>query len=755
MENAGSHLTTRQRHVVMDIGGTWFRAALREPDGTLCGLLRQPAVNYLNHPHLSPPELRAELVRYVLREVARLAPDDRGGGLRVSLAVGAAVNGHTGEILDSGPLWGPASGPFDLAGALAAARGDAEWSIVNDVTALAAYFARRPQYRGCRRMAALTVSTGIALRTIEVATGRVPVHPRRGVQGEIGHVPVAFRPAGTELSLRCDCGGRSHLNAFCSGRGVPRVMWHLAQVLGRPGWRTPAILQDPGHWATTLRRGLIDRDPAARTLLDAVVEPVAQFIITLLAVDPEIERIVVTGGVPRSLGQAYHDTLLESLDARGVYMVSETEPDFFRNVIDFADSAGDAGLHGAAIAAESFGPVAVAGAAPPATPPVPRPSTLVTHGRRRTRPRLDLCFDTVITDGGAGAALAEALRTGDGGTRPVLLVDDPVAAAHGPALVSRLRDDGYDPILRALPAGEPLKTWAALDTILGVFEAIGVSRRQHPVVAVGGGALLDAVGLAAGLYRRGVPYLRVPTSLVGLIDAGVGAKVGINRFGHKNRLGLFHPPRAVVLDVAFLATLPHRFLVSGVAELLKIAVVGDKVLFDLIETHAAHLVDPAFYRTDRGVRVLARAADAMMSSLQENLWEQDLERSVDFGHSVSQVFETMGHSTVTHGDAVAVDMALFLEIGRARSVTRPDDADRILRLVKGAGLPTYIDTVTARDVVRALDETTRHRGGRQRLPLIRTVGERPVFVDDVGAGELTAAWSRLSLDGHRTRRTAK
>jgi 3-dehydroquinate synthetase/predicted NBD/HSP70 family sugar kinase len=716
-------------HVVIDIGGTWFRAARREPDGTLSGLSRHPAVNYLNHPDLSQEQLRRGLVDYILGETRRLA--DGGGPQHAAISMGAALNAHTGEILDSGPLWGPESEPFDLGGALAQRRPEVRWSVVNDVTALAFHFAHR--YPDASRLAVVTVSSGIAARIIETRSGRVPVHRNRGVQGEIGHIPIDFHHGGRALHLRCDCGGDVHLNAYCSGRGIPQVMRHLAAGLQRPEWVEAAADPDPGRWVRVLRPALDHGDEPARALLDAVMTPLARSLVTMLAVDPEIDRLVITGGVPHALGPAYQEGLLRAMESLGLYMISDADPDHFRKLVSFGTPTVEAGLDGAALAAG-------ASAA----------TSLQSQRRRRMVETQRVAYEVTIACADASAAVAAVLSGLDGGTRPVIMADENVAGPYGEPLAGALRSAGLEPTLATVASGEDAKSWRSIEKIVQAFASAGVSRRDHVVVALGGGALLDAVGLAAGLYRRGVPYIRVPTSLIGLIDAGVGAKVGINYAGHKNRLGLFYPPAAVVLDAAFLKTLPVAHLVSGVAEMVKIALVADRQLFERLEAQAPRLADPAFYSTEAGFGIMACAADAMMSSLSGNLFEQNLERPADFGHSVSPALEMATHPVSTHGEAVAIDMALFLEIGRARGVTEPAQADRILRLFQSIGLPVHRAGVTVANLVQALAETRLHRGGRQRLPMVAAIGARPVFVDDVDEREVTAAWARLArLNGGR------
>src|SRR5574337_2166952 len=135
------------------------------------------------------------------------------------------------------------------------------------------------------------------------------------------------------------------------------------------------------------------------------------------------------------------------------------------------------------------------------------------------------------------------------------------------------------------------KTVDAWLGILHELDAFPIHRRDEPIIAIGGGVLTDVVGFVASSYRRGVPHIKVPTTLMGYVDASVGVKSGINFNHHKNRLGSFEAPLQVLLDRAFLATLPHRHILNGVCEIIKLALINDVALFVQLEQHGADCID--------------------------------------------------------------------------------------------------------------------------------------------------------------------
>jgi 3-dehydroquinate synthase len=258
---------------------------------------------------------------------------------------------------------------------------------------------------------------------------------------------------------------------------------------------------------------------------------------------------------------------------------------------------------------------------------------------------------------------------------------------------------------------------------------------------MGGGACLDVVGFAASVYRRGVPYLRIPTTLMAQIDAGIGAKTAINWGARKNRVGAFAPPAYVLIDYDLLETLPPRHVANGVAEIIKMGVCSAPGLFTALERHMDRLWRPGWDNAE-AVRIYRWAVQAMLAQLSPNLFETDLERLVDFGHWLSPHLE-LQQGDILHGEAVAMDMAVSCAVAAGRGLLQVADLERVLGLIERAGLPLLAEDCSASLVAKALEETRRHRGGLQRIPLPVRPGEC-LFVNDVGVDEVLAACQMLA-----------
>jgi 2-epi-5-epi-valiolone synthase len=327
----------------------------------------------------------------------------------------------------------------------------------------------------------------------------------------------------------------------------------------------------------------------------------------------------------------------------------------------------------------------------------------------------------------ANAALAARLPAGG---RVLAVVD-----AYSPEIVDDLR--GYlhhhrDTVrsidvlpVRATPA---LKSLAALRPVLAAAERMGLGRDDR-IVAVGGGTTLDMVGTAALLHRGQTPYLRIPTTLVGLIDAGVGLKVGVDVARHKNLLGGYHPPLTCLYDSGFLRTLPAAEIRCGLAEAIKIAMVTDRRLFELLDENAADLLSRR--DTEPVEEILHRSIAAMMGQLQANPFEEDLRRLPDFGHEFGHALESRSRYRLRHGEAVAIGMALSSHLAVQTGRLDVADHERMTTLLRRIALP-ITDPLCEPDwlwrVLRV--SVTAHKGGSPHLVVPTAVGAG-AFIDSI------------------------
>ncbi|MFJ8882605.1 sedoheptulose 7-phosphate cyclase [Streptomyces sp. NPDC102402] len=333
--------------------------------------------------------------------------------------------------------------------------------------------------------------------------------------------------------------------------------------------------------------------------------------------------------------------------------------------------------------------------------------------------------------------------------RALIVVDRTVDELYGPGLRDYFEAWHVDAVWKVMPGDEETKTLDQVVDVTCAMTDMGILRRTERVVVVGGGVLMDVVGMAASLYRRGAPYVRVPTTLVGQVDAGVGVKTGVNHGTHKNRLGTYFAPEATLIDPEFLRTVEPRHIANGLAEIIKMALIKDAALFRLLEENVEFVTSHSLADCGASMsEVVSRAIAGMLDELEPNLWEGVLERSVDYGHTFSPTLELRADPPLLHGEAVAVDMAVCVALAVGRGHLTEADARRALALIADCGLPLTHPVFTPELLELGLADAVKHRDGSQRLPLTDGIGSC-VFVNDVTGVELARAldFVRAYTDG--------
>jgi 3-dehydroquinate synthase len=325
--------------------------------------------------------------------------------------------------------------------------------------------------------------------------------------------------------------------------------------------------------------------------------------------------------------------------------------------------------------------------------------------------------------------------------RRFVVVDGNVERFYSAEIRNYFEYHGIDTKIITFPSGEENKSMENYLSILGELDSFPIHRRDEPIIAIGGGVLTDVVGFVASSYRRSVPHIKVPTTLMGYVDASLGIKAGINFNGHKNRLGSFEPPLRVLLDKSFLKTLPERHILNGVCEIIKLAVIKDAELFSLLELYGANSVTARF-QDDIGGSILDRAISGMLEELQPNLFEQNLARKVDFGHTFSYGLETRHDAHLLHGEAVLLDIAISVLIAKARGVLSEDDTDRIFNLISKLGIALDAGILDPVQLWQSLEERVHHRNRLQRVPMPDGIGNC-VFINDIKPDEIQSATRML------------
>src|ERR1051325_3402848 len=252
--------------------------------------------------------------------------------------------------------------------------------------------------------------------------------------------------------------------------------------------------------------------------------------------------------------------------------------------------------------------------------------------------------------------------------------------------------------------------------------------RHSYVIAVGGGALLDVVGLAAATAHRGVRHVRIPTTTLSQDDSGVGVKNGINAFGKKNFIGTFAVPFAVINDFEMLASLAPRDKRAGYVEAVKVALIRDGAFFASIERDAMKLRE---FEPEAMQRLIRRCAELHVEHIATSgdPFESGSARPLDFGHWAAHKLEQLSEYRIRHGEAVAIGIALDVVYARRMEFLDANSAERILRLLEQLGFDLWanellnVDSQDELMVLRGLEEFREHLGGRLTITLLRAIGQ--------------------------------
>jgi len=292
--------------------------------------------------------------------------------------------------------------------------------------------------------------------------------------------------------------------------------------------------------------------------------------------------------------------------------------------------------------------------------------------------------------------------------------------------------------------GETSKnSWEIVNKVLEMIERNGICKHAY-VIAVGGGAVLDAVGLASTLAHRGVRLIRIPSTTLSQADSGMGVKNGINGFSKKNFIGTFAPPWAVINDEQLLETLSDRDWNSGFAEAIKVALLKDKDYFTQIE-----LVAEGIARRDLSVSipVIRRAAKLHAEHISGggDPFEMRSSRPLDFGHWSAHKLEEMSEFSLKHGEAVAIGVALDTVLSTLEYGLPKSDTDRILSCITAVGLPCYSKFLEDTEALKVgLEQFREHLGGDLVVSMLEGIG-KPIDVNKINFKSVIQAVEQLKL----------
>ncbi|HET8640832.1 MAG TPA: 3-dehydroquinate synthase [Pseudonocardiaceae bacterium] len=346
-------------------------------------------------------------------------------------------------------------------------------------------------------------------------------------------------------------------------------------------------------------------------------------------------------------------------------------------------------------------------------------------------------YDVVIGRGLRGALMA---RLADATT--VVVVHQPALAAAAQGLQSELTGAGVDAHRVEVPDAEDGKTIAVAGYCWEVFGKIGLTR-SDAVVGLGGGAVTDLTGFVAATWMRGIRVMHAPTTLLGMVDAAIGGKTGINTEAGKNLVGAFHVPAAVLADLDALATLPREELISGMAEVVKAGFIADPAILDLIEQDPARATDPG---GDVLPELIRRAIQVKAAVVAADLHESHLREILNYGHTLGHAIEHREGYRWRHGAAVSVGMVFAAELARHAGRLDPGIADRHRRVLAALGLPVSYPGGALDELLDAMRTDKKARGAMLRFVVLDGLA-RPGRLEGPDRPLLEAAYAAISEGG--------
>ena len=322
--------------------------------------------------------------------------------------------------------------------------------------------------------------------------------------------------------------------------------------------------------------------------------------------------------------------------------------------------------------------------------------------------------------------------------RAALIVDDKITETHGKIAATSLRVTGYDALFTTMHAGEDHKNLATVEKLYHQLLNERLERKS-PVVTVGGGIVGDTGGFVAASYLRGVPFVQCPTTLLAMVDASVGGKVGVNMPQGKNLIGAFHQPVLVVIDTDTLKTLENRDFICGLAECVKHGVIRDPVLFDWIDDNAEKILS---LDSDCLVELVERNVRIKAAVVMEDEKEAGVRAHLNFGHTFAHAIEAgTEYGKYLHGEAVSLGMVAAAKL--AADTGRCDIVESLTKLLDKLGLPTKASGLPATEKLMSIMRSDKKvADGKVRLVLPDSLGSVSI-INDTPDTAVAKAWDYL------------
>lgn len=295
--------------------------------------------------------------------------------------------------------------------------------------------------------------------------------------------------------------------------------------------------------------------------------------------------------------------------------------------------------------------------------------------------------------------------------KAAIISDSSVWPLYGEAAARSLREAGFETVHYYFPAGEASKN---AETYLQILNFLADNRltRSDLIVALGGGVTGDITGFAAATFLRGIPFIQVPTTLLAMVDSSVGGKTAIDLPAGKNLVGAFYQPSLVLCDTDALNTLPTDFFRDGCAEVIKYGILYDRALFEHLQQFGLEF--------DRET-VIARCVELKRNVVMEDEFDNGARQKLNLGHTIGHSVEAQSQFAVSHGQAVAIGMAIVARAAHALSICNASVPAQITDILEKFSLPTFTNFTAEQLRVSALSDKKRS-GGTVNLIVPEAIG---------------------------------
>ena len=326
----------------------------------------------------------------------------------------------------------------------------------------------------------------------------------------------------------------------------------------------------------------------------------------------------------------------------------------------------------------------------------------------------EICIGENILDG-----IGMLITKNRWASRYIILTDSNVSTLHGEKVQATLQGMGLKVDRLEFPAGEASKNFQTVLPMIHKMIELGADRASA-LIGLGGGVVGDLTGFIASIYMRGIPYIKVPTTLLAQVDSSIGGKTGFDLPQGKNILGTFYQPKGVFIDLAFLKTLTPREFGNGLAEIVKCAILDDPELLRCIEEEAGAIRNRDINLLER---MVSKACLIKKGIVEMDEMDTGLRRILNFGHTIGHAIEAESGYSIPHGEAVSIGMVASAILSERLKYLPSADREKITSLIRGIGLPDRIPlTLSTEGVLSRIKRDKKKEGDTVRFVLLKKIG---------------------------------